>query len=173
MKEIFKDVPGYNGRYQVSNKGRVRNTETKLFLTTNQCSRSSDKYYVGLSKNGRSKNYSVARLVLLAFRPPATKGRWSVQLNGDATDFRPDNIESMTKSQGMRYVMHSRGRTKNAGKERGVYFYSRNKNKSWRAVIKVGKKVKTIGYYETKDEASKVFQAKFEQLHGYKPWKSE
>ena len=30
MEEIWKDVPGYEGRYQVSNMGRVKSFERKV-----------------------------------------------------------------------------------------------------------------------------------------------
>ena len=64
-KEYWKPVVGYEGHYEVSNWGRVkslkRNLIKKLKLTYE------NRYVVSLWKNGKSKTYSVHRLVAEAF----------------------------------------------------------------------------------------------------------
>lgn len=74
MKEIWKDITGYEGCYQVSNMGRVRNLPRydsnnrfrKGRILSNH-RRPNGYLAVHLSKNGISKWYSVHRLVALAF----------------------------------------------------------------------------------------------------------
>lgn len=68
MTEIWKDIEGYEGLYQVSNMGRVkslpRRTTRGGILKTN----SSARYLqVDLSKNGESILHSIHRLVATAF----------------------------------------------------------------------------------------------------------
>lgn len=76
MQEIWKDVPGYEGQYQVSNTGRVRSldrikpdgifqhgTIRKTYLDA--CGYE----LVALRKNNKPKNWSVHRLVATAFIP--------------------------------------------------------------------------------------------------------
>jgi hypothetical protein len=65
MEEIFKDIEGYEGLYQISNFGRVYSIKSNRFLNP-----SKDKYgylQIALSKDGKVKKYKVHRLVALAF----------------------------------------------------------------------------------------------------------
>lgn len=71
-KQCWKEIPGYEGLYQVSNTGRVRSLnyngtgKTKVLKqTTNK-----DRYKkVTLFKKGKCKTWRVHRLVALAFIP--------------------------------------------------------------------------------------------------------
>ena len=67
MQEIWKDVVGYEGTYQVSNKGRVKNILSKKekLLSTY----ANNRGYIGvhLYKNSKCKNFLVHRLVAQAF----------------------------------------------------------------------------------------------------------
>ncbi len=81
MEEIWRDIAGYEGLYQVSNLGRVKSLErtTKRFNGFKVCEykdgnkilKQSKNYkgylFVGLCKNGKEKKYKVHRLVAEAF----------------------------------------------------------------------------------------------------------
>lgn len=77
MEEIWKDIPGYNGKYQVSNMGKVRamwrnnQYEEKIgephLLKQSEHRQGYLKVY--LSLDGESKGYYVHRLVAEAFIP--------------------------------------------------------------------------------------------------------
>lgn len=77
MNELWKDIPGYDGKYQVSNIGRVRsmwrNNQHKDHIGTvtilKQTEREDGYMRVALTKNGKRKNYYVHRLVAEAFIP--------------------------------------------------------------------------------------------------------
>ena len=76
-KEIWKDVVGYEGLYQVSNLGRIKSLKRKCksihgYRTVSEkiYSQSVDRYgylIVSLHKNGKKKTYTVHRLVAKAF----------------------------------------------------------------------------------------------------------
>lgn len=75
MEEIWKDVAGYEGYYQVSNLGRVRSLD---IIDTNGHKHKGrilnnciiDKYYgVYLYKNTKRKTFLIHRLVAQAFLP--------------------------------------------------------------------------------------------------------
>lgn len=68
MEEIWKDIKGTNGNYQISNKGRVKS----LIRNTPKIMRLKDwKGYkkVGIRIDGKQKDYRVHRLVAEAFIP--------------------------------------------------------------------------------------------------------
>lgn len=74
-EEIWKDIPDYEGLYQVSNLGRVK----RIIFTNNKYNFEKETIlkgwitrgyrYVSLCNNGFSKKYRVHRLVAEAFIP--------------------------------------------------------------------------------------------------------
>jgi hypothetical protein len=76
--EEWRDIPDYEGLYQVSNWGRVKslmywsNSQKKYYSRERILSpRNNGKgyYYVCLYKNGKSKNFRINRLVAQSFIP--------------------------------------------------------------------------------------------------------
>ena len=65
MKEIWKNIKGYEGKYQVSNLGNVKSLKTNRNL---YYSKSGNYYRVGLYKEKRTM-YSIHRLVAEHFIP--------------------------------------------------------------------------------------------------------
>lgn len=71
-KQIWKDIPGYEGKYQVSNTGEVRSLNYNGTRKSKVLKQGTDKdgyKRVHLYKNGKNKNYLVHRLVAQAFLP--------------------------------------------------------------------------------------------------------
>lgn len=96
--EEFRDIPGFVGLYQVSNRGRVR-SQTRIL----KCGihRSGHRYCV-LSKDSQYFNVQVHRLVLLTFRGPCPEGMQARHLDGDPTNNSPDNLAWGTLQENMR-----------------------------------------------------------------------
>lgn len=64
MKEIWKDIKGYEGLYQVSNLGRVKSfNKNKNGIILKQCYNQYNVLVVTLCNNKISKNFYVHRLV--------------------------------------------------------------------------------------------------------------
>ena len=71
-KEVWRDIEGYEGKYQVSNKGRIkslnyRRTGKEWVLKPKK--RKDGYLMVRLNKEGKEKGYLIHRLVARAFIP--------------------------------------------------------------------------------------------------------
>lgn len=102
MNEIWKNIDGYEGLYQVSNLGRIKSIPHVIssrgsFVSKEKiCSLSKDRYgYVMkyLSKNGKKKYHSVHRLVAMAFLPNPGKLPFINHKNEVKSDNRVENLE--------------------------------------------------------------------------------
>lgn len=108
MHEIWKDIPGYEGRYQVSNSGKV-----KSFLRSSTYPNSNGHIlkphiakgyaYVGLRREGKSKNYLVHRLVADSFVPNPNHLNEINHKDENKGNNCADNLEWCTRSYNMAY----------------------------------------------------------------------
>lgn len=97
MKEIWKDIEGYEGLYQVSNLGRVKSLKSKRFLKLSV----NEKGYLRchLSKCGGSKHWRVHRLVAQAFISNQDNKPEINHIDGDKSNNCVTNLEWVTSSE--------------------------------------------------------------------------
>lgn len=95
-REDWRDIPGYEGKYQASSLGNIRSLdrgELKPF-------KSRDGYLVAtLQKNGQRYRTGAHRLVALAFLPNPENKPQVNHKNGVKTDNRPENLEWVSCSE--------------------------------------------------------------------------
>lgn len=100
MDEIWKDIKGYENKYQVSNYGNVRSL-ARLKTDGRKISErilkpqilKSGYILVGLGKNGTIKMYLLHRLVATAFLGEGPKGYEVNHINENKSDNRVENLE--------------------------------------------------------------------------------
>lgn len=117
MEEIWKDVPGYEGLYQVSNMGRVKSLERTREMnlpdhTTAPVNERIRKFgkslgyqNVTLSKDGINKHFRVHKLVAMTFIPNPRLCTQINHKNGDKHDNRVENLEWCTPKEN---ICHAR-----------------------------------------------------------------
>ena len=101
MMEEWRAVPGYEGLYEVSNKGNVRNVRRNTLLRLPK-----NKYgyiQVGLYKNGIRTEFKVHRLVAQAFIPNPDGLPQVNHKNEVKTDNNVDNLEWCTAKYNNNY----------------------------------------------------------------------
>ena len=112
--EIWRDIPDYEGIYQVSNLGRVKSLERYIFSDTahyscylkkekilKQCI-CNDYLVVGLSKDKIIKQYFVHRLVAMAFILNSENKPQIDHINAVKTDNRVNNLRWVSAKENIR-----------------------------------------------------------------------
>jgi YesN/AraC family two-component response regulator len=104
--EKWKAIQGYEGMYEVSDRGRVKsylcNKETIRIGTVN----SRGYVILGLRKDKKIKTIAIHRLVLLNFRP-TTEKLHAHHKNGIKTDNRLCNLEWFTCTEKARHAVRT------------------------------------------------------------------
>lgn len=140
MKEIWKDIPGYEGLYQASNLGNIRSlprnaTKGKLL----SFSKSKNGYYhIILSKNNNQKTFNVHRLIMLTFY-----GKSNLQIDhidGNKQNNNLNNLEYVTNSENMKRA-YKNGLLKFKKNKINQYDMDMNYIKTWYNAGKIEKEL--------------------------------
>jgi hypothetical protein len=105
--EVWKDVVGYEGIYQVSNFGNVKRISSfrgvnKAYLNGyNLTPRDNGKGYlrIKLTINNKSKRVMLHKIIANAFIPNDKSYPYINHINGNKQDNRIENLEWCTQSQ--------------------------------------------------------------------------
>lgn len=174
-QEIWKDIPGYEGVYQVSNCGRIKTlpfwhnnrvsgywTEEKI---RKQALNASGYYKVTLAKGGNYKTFLVHRLVAVAFVNNPNNLPEVNHINEDKQDNRVDNLEWCSGEYNKTFgTMQIRAKE---SKYKAVEQLTLEGDfiKKWSSAKEAGI---TLGFAPT--NITRCCKGKIKSLHGYK-WK--
>lgn len=120
--EIWKDIKGFEGLYQVSNLGRVKSLERidalghRLKEKILKPKLTRGYYEVGLFKNSIRKMYLVHRLVWEAFNGQIPEGLQVNHINEVKTDNRLSNLNLMTAKENANWGSRNERISKNCSK---------------------------------------------------------
>lgn len=163
--EIWRDVVGYEGFYQVSNFGNIKSCERELEYTLKGKTgkkiiggqimykhlNMNGYHQIGLTKNNKRRTYTVHILVGKAFYNNTYK-------DGLVIDHK-NNIKTDNRVENLQVITHRDNITKskvNNLKMTGVY-PSKN-GKRYRSKIMVNNKTLHLGVYNTPEEAYEAYK---------------
>lgn len=145
-REEWRDLPGYNGFYQVSNLGRLRSfrdkhhkgarLETPVALNP---SRSKYGFYVVIKWEGKQRTLPVGKAVALTFLGNIPKGCVAYHRDGNPENNRIHNIAIGKRSEVSRKVM----REKVAGRNR-------------KPVLKINRELEIVEAYPSTCKAARA-----------------
>lgn len=118
MNEVFKDILGYEGLYQISNLGTVKSVgrygnnqyseywmDERILKHSIVGTRNSGYCAVNLRKDGKSKQKYVHRLVAIAFVDNyRLSAKYVNHTDGDSKNNRFDNLEWCTHSENIQHA---------------------------------------------------------------------
>lgn len=117
--EVWKDIPNYEGLYQVSNLGRIKSithfVENKTTYGGIYTVRGKiinpkvDKgyYRCSLTKNKEKKMVAVHRMVAMAFIPNPENKPFINHINGNTKDNRIENLEWCTQKENVAHAVRT------------------------------------------------------------------
>lgn len=162
MKEIWKDIKGYEGLYQISNCGNVRSlkkwcgnrykekwvNDVKQLTPTDN---GRGYLIISLAKNRKRKNFYIHRLVAQAFIPNPENKPQVNHKDYNKYNNKFENLEYCTQKENVAYsiihMKHSRKRINKLNEQ-----YIRKKYNKYELTLKK----KYIGTFNTLDEAIKI-----------------
>ena len=158
MEKIWKDIPGYEGHYQVSNYGEVKSLKLREDRLLKLMNNATGGYLmVTLCKEGKQKVMRVHKLVAIAFLSHIPNGHEIVvnHIDNNQLNNRLDNLELVSQKYNSSchktYI--------------GVYWHKRD-NK-WRCRIKINDKEIHLGYFIDKENAIHMYQKAVSNTHLY------
>ena len=101
--ETWKDVPNFDGKYQINNKGDIRHKD-RLDKYLKPAKNRKGYLTVGLWGNHKGNTFRVHRLVAQVFIPNPENKPQINHINGIKTDNRVENLEWVNNSENVRHA---------------------------------------------------------------------
>lgn len=168
--EQWKDIPDYEGYYQISNLGRVKSLGRITIINNKKCfyktlirkSSIGKRGYliIGFCKNKKESQKKIHRLIAECFVPNPQKKPHVNHIDRNRLNNNISNLEWVNNRENS---CHSVKLSNYTSKYTGVSYFKRD-NK-WRSSIQVNGVTIRFGMFNTEEEAyQKRFE--YEKLHG-------
>jgi len=158
MKEIWKDIKGYNGDYQISNFGRVMSFKNGRKRMLKNSFRDKNYYNISLWLNNKKSEYRIHNLVWSHFGDEESNGH-EKQVDHIDRNKLNNRIDNLRISNNAQNNINRTGYNKTS-KYKGVCWFKRNSK--WRAYIGG----KHIGLFDTEKEAAIAYNTMATKIYG-------
>ena len=170
--EVWKDIPNYEGYYQVSNLGNVKSLERFIVCGKNESAKRKipetilkpsinnvGYYSLKLQKFGVKKTIEIHKLVSICFLGHIANGYKLVvdHINNNRLDNRSENLQLITQRENT-----SKDKKNCSSKYTGVCWHILNNR--WRASITINNKPKHLGYFKNEIDAHNAYQNALKEL---------
>lgn len=167
--EIWKDIPNYEGIYQVSNLGRIKSLSRKIrsfhsvYFSKEKILKPcwTDKAYlvVNLCKDKKQKTLKVHQLVAMMFLNHIPCGYDKVvdHIDNNPLNNHVDNLQIISSRENC-----SKDKKNKTSKYTGVG-WSKVSN-SWRSRIYIDKQNVSLGYFDNEYDAHLAYQNKLKEI---------
>lgn len=134
--EIWKDIEGYDGEYQISNYGRVRSFKNKNIKILKEYLTPSNYRFVKLYKDGKQKGHLLHRLVAQAFISNPDNKPFVNHIDGNQLNCSISNLEWCSHQENVQHA-YKTGLTKGRIKTINQYNLDGNFIRSWESGVKI------------------------------------
>lgn len=161
MIEEWKDIPEYEGLYQISNLGNVKSLkfgkEKQLRLNAS----SNDYLITRLCKNNKPATFKVHQLMAITFlnHNPCKFQLVVNHINFNRQDNRIENLEIITNR-----LNSNKKHIKSTSKYTGVSWHKNEKK--WQVMFRIDNKLKHFGYFKNELDAKNVYEKEINKI-GY------
>lgn len=154
--EEFRDIPGYEGIYQVSDLGRVKSLKRKGNLNEKILNGTINS--IGYLQVSLGKQFKIHQLVAMAFLGHKPNGNMKIIINHKNEIKTDNNVENLELCSVRYNNIYSR---KNSTGYTGV-----SKNcKKYKASIIIDGKNKYLGNFKTPEDASQAYQNAYQNAY--------
>ena len=158
--EVWKDIPKFEGVYQVSNLGNVRSLKFKKLKLLKKSINKRGRYRVSLCKDGHKlTNCKISQLSAMAFLNHKPCGHKIV------VDHIDNNKEN-DKLYNLQLISNRENTIKDTRRGSSKYVgvsWHKNINK-WRTSIYIKGKIKHLGYFTDEKEAAQAYQNELKKI---------
>jgi hypothetical protein len=165
--EIWKDITGFEGRYQISSLGKVKSLAKNVVTYRGGVLRYPDRILkpsksptgylvVALYNNGQRKDIHVHKLVALAFVVNTNSKPQVNHIDGNKSNNHADNLEWVTSSENHRHAFKLGLRKPIRGEKHGACKLSNQD------VVEI---IKLVELGKSKSEIAKQFSIHFQHVY--------
>lgn len=164
QEEIWKDIPSFEGLYQVSNLGNVKSLSRVVYkgcfksVTIKEKILRQEKTKIGyirvsLSKDSVTTRFLLHRLVMHVFLHAST-----LQVDHKDEDKENNSFSNLRYVTGMqnKTFYHEKRKDKTTSKFIGVYWNKTHKR--WMSAISINGERKRLGYFKNEIDAHNAYQ---------------